>query len=373
MNVHWRYTTGTRNTYAALYAACEREGVLLAPVSAPTREVTCYSLNSMNAQGLLPEIERAECITIAGGPYATACFRDVAKCADYVIVGEGESLLPSLLSAIVEGTADTLPGVATRRGYRPADSSVRLDAWPPFSQMKGYVEISRGCPFSCVYCQTPRIFGHGMRHRSIDQIVSFASRYRDARFVTPNALAYGSDGRSPRLEKIRALLKRLPNTIYFGTFPSEVRPEFVTEEALSLITTYCENTNLQFGAQSGSNKVLERLKRGHTVDDVIRAVELCLDAGLSPVVDLIAGFPFETDEDQRATAELIRWISSKRKNPRTPLHAAAGNPLTRDLPCPALHGTLPPARVPGPEGKGDRILECDPRIAFCGSCSNDRA
>jgi B12-binding domain/radical SAM domain protein len=178
-----------------------------------------------------------------------------------------------------------------------------------------------------------------MRHRSIDQIVSFASRYRDARFVTPNAFAYGSDGRSPRLEKIRALLKRLPNNIYFGTFPSEVRPEFVTEEALSLITTYCENTNLQFGAQSGSNKVLEQLKRGHTVEDVIRAVELCLDVGLSPVVDVIAGFPFETEEDQRATADLIRWISSRGKIhahlfmplPGTPLQGTCPAPLSTEL------------------------------------------
>jgi B12-binding domain/radical SAM domain protein len=372
MKVYWRYTTGTRNTYAALYAACETEGVLLAPVSAPTRDVTCYSLNSLNAQGLLPEIEQAECITIAGGPYATACFRDVAECADYVIVGEGEATLPSLLSSIVEGTADTLPGVATRRGYRHADSSVRLDAWPPFSQMKGYVEISRGCPFSCAYCQTPRIFGHGMRHRSIDQIVLYASRYRDARFVTPNAFAYGSDGRSPRLEKIRALLKRLPNNIYFGTFPSEVRPEFVTEEALSLITTYCENTNLQFGAQSGSNKVLERLKRGHTVEDVIRAVELCLDAGLTPVVDVIAGFPFETDEDQRATAELIRWIS-----PRGKIHAHRFMPL----PGTPLQGTCPAplspelSRLLGSLALQGKVTGSwnDPRIAFCGSCSNDRA
>ncbi|MDD1706128.1 MAG: TIGR04013 family B12-binding domain/radical SAM domain-containing protein [Methanoregulaceae archaeon] len=372
MKVYWRYTHGTRNTYAALYAACEREGFVLEPASAPARDITCYSLNSLNSRALLIEMEHADCITVAGGPFATACYREVAKKADYVIVGEGEHRLPSLLSSIEAGTAVESCGIATRRGYQPADSMVRLDAWPPFSQMKGYVEISRGCPFSCAYCQTPRIFGHGMRHRSIDQIVLHASRYRDARFVTPNALAYGSDGRKPRLEKIRSLFRQLRNNIYFGTFPSEVRPEFVSEEALNLITTYCANTNLQFGAQSGSNVVLERLNRGHTAEDVIRAVELCLDAGLSPVVDVIVGFPFETDVDQRATADLVRWISDRGKIHAHLFMPLPGTPLAGSRPSPLIPEL---SRMLGSLALKGKVTGSwsDPKIAFCGSCSNDRA
>ncbi|MEZ5334950.1 MAG: radical SAM protein [Methanolobus sp.] len=43
------------------------------------------------------------------------------------------------------------------------------------------LEISRGCPFRCRYCQTPRLFGNKMRHRSIDSIVKYAKYYRDLR------------------------------------------------------------------------------------------------------------------------------------------------------------------------------------------------
>ncbi len=372
MKVHWRFTSGTRNTYAALYAACEREGILLSPVSAPAPDITCYSLSSLNAPSLLMEIEAGDCITIAGGPYATACYREVAEKADYVVVGEGERTLPELLFAIEKGTADTIPGVATRHGFRPADSMVRLDAWPPFSQMKGYLELSRGCPFSCAYCQTPRIFGHAMRHRSIDEVARYASRYRDARFVTPNALAYGSDGRRPCLAKVERLLKRLRNNIYLGTFPSEVRPEFVSEEALSLITRYCANTSLQFGAQSGSDSVLEHLKRGHSVDDVIHAVELCRDAGLKPVVDVIVGFPFETDEDQRATADLIRWISTYGTVHAHLFLPLPGTPLEKTSPVPLIPELSHLLGSLALKGKVTGSWR-DPRISFCGSCSNDRA
>ncbi|NTV00556.1 MAG: TIGR04013 family B12-binding domain/radical SAM domain-containing protein, partial [Methanoregulaceae archaeon] len=261
MRVHWRYTSASRNSYAVLFAACEREGFVLEPVREPVPEFTVYSLNSLTAPALLPEMAAAPCVTIAGGPHASACLEEVLRYADYVIVGEGEAALPALLACLADGRPASVPGVASADGFIPPDSTVRLDAWPCFSRMKGYVEITRGCPFSCSYCQTPRIFGHAMRHRSISSIVEYASRYRDARFVTPNALAYGSDGRAPRLEKVKALLSALQNRIWFGTFPSEVRPEFVTPAALELITTFCANDSLQFGAQSGSDAVLSRIQR----------------------------------------------------------------------------------------------------------------
>lgn len=335
MNVNWRFTSASRNSYAALSAACENQGFILDPVRAPADDVTCYSINSINAGTLLDEIAEAGCITIAGGPHATACYRDVARVADYVIVGEGEYALPALLSGIEDGGSPRVPGVATKDGLVPQDRTVLLDAYPPFSRVRGYIEISRGCPFGCSYCQTPRIFGHAMRHRTIDSIVRWSRSYRDLRFVTPNALAYGSDGSEPRLEKIEGLFRRLSGNIYFGTFPSEVRPEFVYDEALDLITTYCANSKIHFGAQSGSDQVLDRLGRGHSIGDVVDAVELCRDHGLTPIVDFIVGFPFETDDDQGSTCDLIAWVADRGQVhvhrfiplPGTPLAGRSARPL----------------------------------------------
>ena len=77
-----------------------------------------------------------------------------------------------------------------------------LDSYPPFAKILAPIEISRGCPWGCAYCQTPRLFGTCMRHRSIPIIAEFARRHKDIRFTSPNSLAYGSDGRRPRLEKV---------------------------------------------------------------------------------------------------------------------------------------------------------------------------
>jgi B12-binding domain/radical SAM domain protein len=308
MRVNWRHINAARNSHAALFAACSLYGFSLRPVNFPEAEITCYSLNSLNEPSYRDEIRKAACTTIVGGPHATACPGEVARYADYVVVGEGEYTLPRLLANLEEGKEGPVPGVVTRDAALPADHAVLLDAFPPFSVMKGYIEISRGCPFGCAFCQTPRIFGSAMRHRSIDTIASFARRYRDIRLVSPNALAYGSDGRRARLKKVERLLASLEGNVYFGTFPNEVRPEFVTGEALELIGRFCANTRIAFGIQSGSDQILERIGRGHTVADGLRAVELCRDHGFTPVVDLIMGFPFETEEDESATLELIEWV-----------------------------------------------------------------
>ena len=313
MRVNWRQIQAARNSYAAIAAACELEGFSLKLVDHPKADVTCYSLNSLNEQFYRDEIAGADGITIVGGPHATACPAEVAAYADYVIVGEGEYTLPRLLEEIERGGSGNISGVATRDHHKPAASCVRLDAYPAFSDKQGFVEITRGCPFACGYCQTPQIFGHCMRHRSIDTIAEFSNRYEHARFVSPNAFAYGSDGIHPRWEKIEALFKRLSHQIFFGTFPSEVRPEFICKESLSLVNRYCTNTKLHFGAQSGSDDVLERLHRGHTVDDVIHAVDLCTESGITPVVDFIVGFPFESDDDQLATVKLIRLVTQSGK------------------------------------------------------------
>jgi len=183
------------------------------------------------------------------------------------------------------------------------------------------VEISRGCPYACAFCQTPFFIGGRMRHRSVEAVTHWVKKAMEAgysylRFVTPDAFAYGSpDGRTPNLEAVERLLFEMnrlmgPELIYFGSFPSEVRPENVSAEALALVTRYAANDNIVFGAQTGSPRLLRELRRGHTVEDVYRAAEFTLQAGLKPIVDFMFGLPGETEEDQRLSLQLIEDLAA---------------------------------------------------------------
>jgi B12-binding domain/radical SAM domain protein len=170
-------------------------------------------------------------------------------------------------------------------------------------------------------------------------ILKYARLHKDIRFTSPNSLAYGSHGLSPKLDNVESLLRalaELKRPIYFGTFPSEVRPEFVSVQALELITKYCSNRVLNIGAQSGSPRILRAISRGHDVEAVETACQLCSDQGIEPLVDFIFGLPMETAGDQQLSLELIEKIIADGGGVRahyfTPL---PGTPLARTTPTTA--------------------------------------
>lgn len=298
---------------------------------------------------------------LAGGPHPTGDIKGTLKMGfDFVVRGEGEEIfLEFLEKLILDKDPLNIDGLAFLNGdrvfFKARGNIVDLDRYPPFSlrfNRIGPIEITRGCPFGCYFCQTPRIFGTRVRHRSIDKIAEAVENLikrgiGDIRFITPNAFSYGSlDGKTINLEKLEELLKTIRSLIgtsgriFFGTFPSEVRPEHVTAETLELIKKYTNNDNLIIGAQSGSDRVLELCNRGHSVSDVYRAVDLSLKAGLRPKVDFIFGLPGEREKDVKETIRVMEELSSKGAMihahtflplPGTPFAKKSLSPLSSEL------------------------------------------
>jgi B12-binding domain/radical SAM domain protein len=311
----------------------------------PLPGIMLYSFATAQEKEVYIEVSSAnvDAIFIAGGPHPSADPEETLDYFDYVVIGEGEETLPELIEVlqkgedpgIVKGIAYKKDGQVRFTGKRPM---IDLDSYPPFERILAPVEISRGCPWGCAYCQTPRLCGSSMRHRSIPVILKYARHHKDIRFTSPNSLAYGSDGLTPKLDKVESLLKalsKLKKPIYFGTFPSEVRPEFVSHQALRLIAEYCSNRTLNIGGQSGSRRVLEAIGRGHSFQQVEKASELCQEHGITPLVDLIFGLPMETEEDQLLTLELAMKIIERGGRARAHYFIPLpGTPLAGTKPAP---------------------------------------
>ncbi len=268
---------------------------------------------------------------IAGGPHPSGDPRQTLSMGfDVVVVGEGERSLPKLLAALFDGAdLGQIRGLAYRSGRetRFAGRSERvecLDDYPPFAErfsLFSSIEITRGCGCACRFCQTTFLLGGRMRHRSIENIVKWvevSKRHErpEIRFITPDAFAYGSkDGKQLRLDLLAEMLEAVSGVVgrehtYIGSFPSEVRPENVSREAVELVRQYAANDNLVIGAQSGSQRMLDMSHRGHSVADIYRAVGITLDAGLIANVDFIFGMPGETEEDQALTRKAIEDLAA---------------------------------------------------------------
>ncbi|MFG1618432.1 TIGR04013 family B12-binding domain/radical SAM domain-containing protein [Nonomuraea wenchangensis] len=290
--------------------------------------LTLWSFYSPDAEAMaaelavVKELSGGRGLHIAGGVHATAEPQQVIDAGwDLAGIGEGESTIIALVRALREDAPlTTVPGLAVRDAdgvalrTRPAPQ-LPLDAFPSFVGRNGPIEITRGCRYTCRFCQTPFMFGGQFRHRSVasvrEHVRSMVERgLKDIRFITPTSLSYGSPGPDADLGPVEELLagvkEELPphGRVFFGSFPSEVRPEHVTPEAMRLLKRYVANDNLIIGAQSGSDKVLAASGRGHDTSPVRDAVRIAVEHGFRPNVDFIFGMPGEDESDQAASLRL---------------------------------------------------------------------
>jgi B12-binding domain/radical SAM domain protein len=290
---------------------------------------------------------------VAGGVHATAEPEATLRAGfDLVVVGEGERTVCDLFDALRrDADPRALRGVAHLEGERLFSHGLGergpLDDYPAFNARYGKwnaIEITRGCVYACSFCQTPYMFKARFRHRTIrnvcaqiDAMVSVGGA-RFVRFITPSALSYGAV-EAPDLGRVEGLLRAVREVVgpagkvYFGTFPSEVRPDHVTPDALAIIKRYADNTALAIGGQSGSNRVLQAMRRGHDVGAIVSAVRVCVEGGVRPDVDFLLGVPGETKADREASIRLAERLVGMGARIRThAFMALSGTPLRDRLP-----------------------------------------
>jgi B12-binding domain/radical SAM domain protein len=254
-----------------------------------------------------------ETIFLAGGSHATGDPQGTLRLGfDFVFAGESEQTFPIFLHQFLESK---LPDAGVITGDR---NSSLFTSYPPHSLEQRFfspMEITRGCPYRCSFCQTPHIFGHSLRHRSAASVAVHLKRtigygYRQSSFISPNAFSYGATlPTGPNIQAMEELLAACTEArvsgVRFGCFPSEVRPDWVYPEVLQLVKRYCQNKTIVLGAQAGSDSLLAQLNRGHTAEQALTAARWIRQAGFMPHVDFVFGFPGETTEDRQLSLRLM--------------------------------------------------------------------
>ncbi len=242
---------------------------------------------------------------------------------DFVCRGDGEQLILDLLERMddpqeVGGLTWARDGRVIHNPNRPMERD--LDQWPfpdreslPLDFVESMpldvpavlsmerfttMQTSRGCPWPCVFCDIP-IFNEGKwRSRSPQHVVD--------EFKHLQELGYGSvyfvdDHFLLQPKRIEAICKGLNDNDITIQWGCEGRVDSVAQHLFpAMARAHCRT--LMFGVESGSQKVLDRLKKEQTLAEVETAVANAKQAGIEIVHGFfVVGNPDETVEDMKAT------------------------------------------------------------------------
>lgn len=151
-----------------------------------------------------------------------------------------------------------------------------------------------GCPHKCIYCNIHKI--SGMPPRMVNEQTfneTVRTSLKRANGKSAQIAFYGGDFTGLDEEDQRRLLGYVRPLIRQGMVNDiriSTRPDSITRESLSLLKEYNVST-VEIGAQSLVDDVLRRCERGHTADDVRKAMELLREGGFKTGVHLMAGLP----------------------------------------------------------------------------------
>jgi tRNA-2-methylthio-N6-dimethylallyladenosine synthase len=242
--------------------------------------------------------------------------------APYVdlVVGPGQlARIPELIDAVAAGRGPQLAVSLGRRDGPVEEIKRSHETFDPLrdptmrpTPFQAYLRIQIGCDKFCTYCIVPMTRGPE-QGRPAEQILAEARVLADQGCKeltligqTVNSYRYRSGGRTTRLSDLLSSLSEIGG-IQRLKFVTNY-PKDMTDDLLEAVRDLPKcSPYLHVPAQSGSNAVLARMKRGYTVEDYRQMLERIRATVPAAAVtsDFIVGFCGETEEDFQKTYDLV--------------------------------------------------------------------
>ncbi|MFC1989903.1 B12-binding domain-containing radical SAM protein [Chloroflexota bacterium] len=255
--------------------------------------------------------------TVVGGPHVTANQeRVLTECPtiDIGVVGEGEV---AIIEIVGGSPLSTIKGVLYREGSEVSFTGTRefisnLDeiTFPTYHgfKLESYgktmpVNSSRGCPYKCIFCGAPRILGNKWRKRSAQSMLTevkywYEKGYRSFYFSDSNFAVDKT--------RVRDFCEAIIKSKLDASFTSDgLRADHVDPELLKQMRR-AGFTQIVFGVESGSNKVLKNLKKGETREQIESTIATATDLEFHVTLFFLIGSPGEDAEDIKQSFQLAQ-------------------------------------------------------------------
>jgi radical SAM superfamily enzyme YgiQ (UPF0313 family) len=299
--------------------------------------ISCLTTDVPCVLGMVGEIKTLlpDCKIVLGGIHPTLFPEEMLENenVDFVVMGEGEQTLLALVEACGEGDFSTVKGIAYKNEGKtvinekrpmisdlddipvPAFDKVNMEYYlqPNIHLIRGipmrgfYVFSTRGCPYSCRFCVNKNIFGRSIRFRDpievADEVEYLYNKYKiDSFYMYDDTFGVKKSHAFMFCDELKK--RKLPLVWGCATRINLIDEEFVRK----LKDAGC--LQIDFGVESGSQRLLDLLQKEITLDQIRYAVKLCKKHNIRVFSNFMINLPTETETDIDNLIEFADEIKS---------------------------------------------------------------
>ncbi|MDO8748125.1 MAG: radical SAM protein [Candidatus Omnitrophota bacterium] len=246
---------------------------------------------------------------------------------DFVIIGDGESAFSGLLDYAISkrkrledlnniGYKDNGQLKYTKRSFfdleklpQPAWHLIKVEK---YIRRKFYasrvitINTSRGCPYKCSFCCVPKVHLGNWRGIRAEKIIENLKYLKEHYHI--DGFQVDDDEFDINRERVLKLCDLLQKNNLKFKWSHFSRINLVKEDVIKT-EIKCGLRLVEFGIESGSDRVLNFLNKGQTVEQIINVFNLCRRLKLKVSALLMIGLPTETENDLMATVKLVKRLN----------------------------------------------------------------
>ena len=169
------------------------------------------------------------------------------------------------------------------------------------------IQLSRGCPYHCTFCNVEQVAGRKLRKRSIetclDEIV-------EAKRSHPKIglLVITDDCPTADIQRFKRFLRRVAELgLGWDLWIDNVRANLIDEELIDLFVA-AGGSSLCLGTESGNQRVFGLINKGERLEEIIEAAELIKEKGLGLGLCFVIGLPEDTPKRHRDSIRLAQRL-----------------------------------------------------------------
>jgi len=269
--------------------------------------------------------------TVLVGSHPTFFHREIMKenpTVDAICRGEFDLTIRDLAVSLSNGDKlDKVKGITYRDGQRIQENEKRpliknLDELPfparhivkcghyrqgTFTGKRCTTIVSsRGCPHRCTYCLWPRtLYGNRFRARSAENVVAEIEQLVEDLHI--DEIYFDDDSLALNRARILRICQLINQKNIKVKWIPQCRVDSMDEEVISAMKRAgCHY--IRFGVESGSQKILDAMKKGTTLAQIKRAFDLCRKAGIKTQAFFLFGIPGETNQTIKETIKFAKRL-----------------------------------------------------------------